>query len=73
MSSERLSRFLTEVAARDINFESVIDGFETNSQDLLRALFGNFKPPSGSALPIDFFPTIRGGRTDPILIARIGS
>ena len=70
---ETLNKFRIDVAAAADNLLSRWDAADKRKQALPIAPAGIAKPPKGSAEPLCFAPARSGGRTEPKLIAIIGS
>ena len=73
IDSEILSRLRIEVAARAAKTLSPWDGNERREQSRAREPVGVTSPPNGRTDPLRFFPTSKGGKTEPKFIARSGS
>ena len=70
---DKSKRFLIDVAATAISFESLSAGAESFRQSVASRTFGITRPPRGKTDPEYFAPAKSGGSTDPKLIASIGS
>ena len=68
-----LNKLRIDEAAAAINLLSATEGFDNCSQACANTPVGITKPPKGSADPLFFAPTNRGGRTEPKLMEVIGS